>query len=138
MKKIFTLSAIALISIIFTSSANATVKVQAAADAGKTFVIADSTGGSNASLSMSTSPGVMLGAATSSGTFILTSMNVNSPDDKQLQYGIFNKYSGYYQTPSVTGDSWVYTPTGGGNTTDLTDPFKGTGSKWSAMGGSGT
>ena len=137
MKKIFTLSAIALVSVLFTSGVNAETVTPAAADAGKDFVIPDTNGGSTASLTMSSSPGVLLAAGTSSGSYILASMNVNTPDDKQLQYGIHNKYPGYYQSPAAAADTWNVTIAGGDDTTDLDDPFAGT-EGWTSMGGSGS
>ena len=136
MKKIFSLGAMAFVSILLASAANAGTYAVTAANAGKALQITDPTGATGAVLNVAASPGVILAAGTTSGSFILASMNVNTSDDKQLQYGIFNKYSGYYQEPSATADTWIVTPTGNTSTTDLTDPFA---ASWTAMGGkSGT
>ena len=131
MKKIFSLSAIVLVSFLYTNGAIA--DTYATTTPGETLNITDDTGKTGAQLKVSASPGVLLAAGTSSGSFVLASMNVNASDDKQLQYGIHNKYSGYYQKPSPEGaaDEWIVTPAGSTDTTDLEDPF----GDWTKMGG---
>ena len=133
MKKIISISAMSLLALFMTTSVYAD---NGTAGSGIAVQIVDGVGVSGATLDFDQSPGVTIEWGTSSNSYAITAMNVNSSSADQNEYGVYSNYSGYYQHPTAVEDVFGVAVTGLTNvdtTTDIADPF----AAWTAMGGAG-